>query len=163
MNKQELTKLFTRLGARNPEQWAKSQLEEGVPQLARFLFLRQAWNLLVGSDDRTWIRTQAATDSSVPGGAIAPALKRLLEKDVCEEDLTTVVRVMQWRLLSAFCYLLDDPGNLEDEVKDIAWRLFEVNKNGEPIAVIAGLHESVLDTEPSGSEMRPCCNTQTSN
>jgi hypothetical protein len=153
MNKQELAKLFARLGARNPEQWAKSQLEENVPQLARFLFLRQAWNLLVNPDDRTWIRTQAATDPSVPGGAIAPALKRLLEKGVCEEDLTTVVRVMQWRLLSAFCYLLDDPGDLEDEV-DIAWRLFEVNRDGEPITVIPGLHESVLDTEPSGCEMR---------
>jgi hypothetical protein len=62
---------------------------------------------------------------------------------------------MQWRLLSAFCYLLDDPGDLEDEVKDIAWRLFEVNKDGEPKAVIAGLHESVLDAESSGREMRP--------
>lgn len=155
VNKQELVALFARLGARNPEQWAKSQLGGNIPQLARFLFLRQAWELVVNSDDRTWIQTQAATDSSAPGSAITPALKRLREKGASEEDLTTVVRVMQWRLLSAFCYLLDDPGNLEDEAGDIAWRLFEVNKNGDPIAVISGLHESVLETEPSGREMRP--------
>lgn len=153
MNRQELITLFAGLGARNPEQWAKSQLDENIPQLARFLFLRQAWKLVVSPDDRTWM--QANTDSSNPGSAITAALQRLREKGASEEDLTTVVRVMQWRLLSAFCYLLDDPGNLEDEVGDVAWRLFEVDKNGKPIAAISGLHESVLETEPSGREMRP--------
>jgi hypothetical protein len=155
MNKQKLITLFARLGARNPEQWAKSQLGGNISQLARFLFLRQAWKLVVSPDDRTWIQMQANTGSSAPGSAIISALKRLREVGASEGDLTIVVRVMQWRLLSAFCYLLDDPGDLEDEVKDIAWRLFEVNKDGEPKAVIAGLHESVLDAEPSGREMRP--------
>jgi hypothetical protein len=41
---QELTELFARLGAPRPESWARSQLEEGIPQLARFVFLRQAVN-----------------------------------------------------------------------------------------------------------------------
>ncbi len=42
MNEMELTELFARLGARDPEKWARSQIKEGIPQLARFLFLRQA-------------------------------------------------------------------------------------------------------------------------
>ena len=153
--KQELCALFAKLGARNPEQWVESQLEEGIPQLARFLFLRQAWQLVVRPDDRTWLEGEANNNASVPGSAIIPAIKRLRESGASEEDLITVVRVMQWKLLSSLCYLLDDPGDLEDEVSDIAWRLFQVNSEGEPIAAISGLHESVLETEPSGREMRP--------
>jgi hypothetical protein len=70
------------------------------------------------------------------------------------EDLITVVRVMQWRLLSGICYLLDDPGTVEDKVKDIAWRLFQVGEDDAPVALIGGLYESVLDLDPSGQEMR---------
>jgi hypothetical protein len=88
-----------------------------------------------------------------PGGAISPALQRLLAHGANEADLTTIVRVMQWRLLSSLCYLLDDPGDLEAEVRDIAWRLFQVDEHDQPIAIIGGLHESVLDTEPTGREM----------
>jgi hypothetical protein len=31
MNEQELTDLFVRLGARNPAQWAHSEITEGIP------------------------------------------------------------------------------------------------------------------------------------
>jgi hypothetical protein len=61
---------------------------------------------------------------------------------------------MQWKLLVSLCYLLDDPGSLEPEVRDIAWRLFQVDDNDRPAAVIPSLHESVLENDPSGREMR---------
>ena len=154
MNEQRLTELFAKLGARNPEAWAHSQASEQLPQLARFLFLRQAWKLVVEDNDWTWIEAQASVEPSGPGGAIGAALMRLLARGGAEDDLTTVVRVMQWKLLSGLCYLLDDPGCVEAEVRDVAWRLFQVNENDEPMAVISGLHESVLETEPSGREMR---------
>jgi hypothetical protein len=38
----QLTDLFRRLGARDPQDWAGSEVAEGLPQLERFLFLRQA-------------------------------------------------------------------------------------------------------------------------
>ncbi len=154
MNENELTELFARLGARNPAQWAHSQATEGVPQLARFLFLRQAWKLVVDSQDASWIDEQHARDMDQPGGAIGPALERVLAQGVSEADLTTIVRVMQWRLLSGLCYLLDDPGKLETEVGDIAWRLFQVDAQDQPIAIVGGLHESVLETDPAGREMQ---------
>jgi hypothetical protein len=43
MNQKDLAATFRKLGARDPEGWADSQVEEGIPQLARYLFLRQAW------------------------------------------------------------------------------------------------------------------------
>ncbi|TAL80475.1 MAG: hypothetical protein EPN75_07105 [Beijerinckiaceae bacterium] len=154
MDEEALTDLFARLGARDPEQWARSEILEGIPQLARFLFLRQAWKLIVSEDDRTWIRDHVSTDRNAPGGAISSALARLLAQGASESDLTTVVRVMQWQLLTGLCYLLDDPGNLEQEVSSIAWRLFEVDGNEQPIAVLGGLHESVLDTDPTRRGMQ---------
>ena len=152
-----LTRLFTKLGARDPEGWARSQVDEGIPQLARFLFLQQAWKLVVDEDDEEWIaaaQSAAAAARGEPGGALGPALDRLLAQGASKKDLTTVVRVMQWRLLFSLCYLMEDPGLPDDEVGDIAWRLFQVDEEDQPIAPIGGLHESVLETEPSGREMR---------
>jgi hypothetical protein len=88
------------------------------------------------------------------GGAAGPALRRLLAQGVSDDDLTTIVRVMQWKLLVALCYLLEDPGSLEPEVRDVAWRLFQVDGSEQPIALMGSLHESVLETEPGGRDMR---------
>lgn len=63
-------------------------------------------------------------------------------------------RDMQAELLFQVCYLLSDPGDVEPEVADIAWALVELRKNGEA-RTIDGLHESVLETDPTGRDMRP--------
>jgi hypothetical protein len=51
----DLTEVFTRLGAPDPAGWARSEVEEGIPRLARYLFLRQAWQQVVAEDDTSWI------------------------------------------------------------------------------------------------------------
>ena len=155
MNERELTALFRKLGARDPATWARSQINENSPQLARFLFLRQAWKLLVNDNDSSWIPEMCQVNSNKPGGDVGPAITRLLAAGGQEDDLTKIVRVMQWRLLSGLCQLLDDPGNIESEAGDIAWRLFQVDEGDHPIAVMGGLVESVLETDPTGREMRP--------
>src|SRR5262245_12222892 len=55
MREKELADLFRKVGASDPEGWARSQIEEGIPQLARYLFLRQAWRQVVSEDDASWI------------------------------------------------------------------------------------------------------------
>lgn len=147
----ELTLRFKRLGARSPEEWAKSQIDEGIPQLARFLFLRQAWKSIVRKGDPSWIDEQLAAKSLTSGAG--PALERLLAAGASAIDLSEVVRVMQWRLLFALCYLLDDPGEVEEEVADISWRLFQVDAAGNPVAELTGLHESVLETDPDSRDV----------
>jgi len=155
VTEQELVQLFEKLGARNPAGWAHSQTSECLPQLARFLFLKQAWTLVVKDGDQSWISEVCQSEANIPGGAIGPAIDRLISNDVSRQDLTIVVRVMQWRLLSGLCRLIDDPGMLEGEVDNIAWRLFQVDENDLPIAPISGLVESVLETDPTAREMRP--------
>ena len=158
MNEDELAELFRRLGARDPEGWAHSQVSEGIPQLARFLFLRQAWRSIIDEDDPNWIDRRMAHAAANPGepyAGVGPALRRLRERGASTEDLTDLVRGMQAELLFTFCYLLEDPGDIEPEVRDLAWSLVQVDDAGEALGPITGLHESVLEMDPTGREMRP--------
>ena len=153
-----LTALFTKLGAREAEIWARSQIDEGIPQLQRFLFLRQAWQSVVRDGDTSWIEgavRHAQRNADSPYAAVGQALQRCLDAGASARDLTDIVRGMQAELLFGFCYLLDDPAFTEPELADVAWGLFEMDASGNPILPrIAGLHESVLETDPTGQEMR---------
>jgi hypothetical protein len=155
---EKLTLLFRKLGAPNPEGWAGSQIREGIDQLARYVFLRQAWKCVVPPEDASWIDAwikSAKAQPSGPGAGAGPALERLLAAGVNRKDIHEVVRVMQWELLFGFCYLLEDPGQLEPEIADMSWQLMRTNDDGACIGHIGGLHESVLETEPAGREMCP--------
>lgn len=162
MNKTDLTQLFEKLGASEPASWAASQIEEGINQLGRFLFLRQAWREIVDENDRTWIDAEikwAQENQGAPCSGIGPALQRLLDKGVDPQDITDVVRVKQYQLLFRLCYLLSDPSLEEPELANFAWGLFQLDEKEDGMAEIVdsidGLHESVLETDPTGREMRP--------
>lgn len=163
-NQKEIKKwagYFRAFGAEDPEGWARSQVEEGIPQYARLVFLWQAWKNVVGEGDVKWIKpriTEAERHPRAPGAGIGPALKRLLAAGASREDITEVVRVMQWELLHHIAYQLADPGIVDypsDDLPRVNWTLFEVDEDGQPLHDIDCLHESVLDTDPSGREMRP--------
>ena len=104
---QQLTLHFQALGAFNAESWARSQVQEGIPQFARFVFLRQGWQSVIGDGDTSWIEPQileAERRPQQPGAGIGPALKRMLAAGVSREDIAEVVRVMQWSVLANIAY-----------------------------------------------------------
>src|SRR5262249_3401782 len=106
---EQLTELFRRSGARDPEGWANSEINEGINQLGRFLFLRQAWKQIVADGNEAWINSAVARAQKEPNGVgagIGIALQRALSAGATREDLTEIVRGMQWQLLSDLCYLL---------------------------------------------------------
>ena len=153
-----LTELFRRLGAPHPEQWASSQLKENIPQLHRYLWLRSAWKCVVSDDDFAWIEAEvksARAEPDAPYSGIGLALERCLNKGIDKEDLKEIVRGKQAQLLFALCYLLEDPGFSEKELKGMGWGLFQTDENGSPTKPILGLHEGVSATDPTGREMRP--------
>jgi len=158
-NVDELTALFEKLGASEPGSWASSQLSEGINQLQRFLFLRQAWSLILREDDTDWIHGEIARAQRRPDepyASIGHALRRCVEKGASAQDLTDIVRGKQAELLHYFCYLLGDPSFPEKELSELQWGLFEIDVDGNPIPPgISMLHESVLSTDPTGREMRP--------
>jgi hypothetical protein len=155
----ELAKIFEKFGAHNAQAWAQSQIKERRPQLQRYLFLRQAWKKILGDDDDKWIDRQIKESDQNPNGpyaSIGLALKRSVRNGADRLDLIDIARGAQAELLFQLCYLLDDPGFVEPELETFAWGLFQVDENDMPIAPrIGGLHESVLDTDPTGREMRP--------
>lgn len=158
MNEAELTALFAKLGARNPEGWARSQVREGIPQLARYVFLRQAWREIVAENDVGWIDNvlkNAERSPDAPYSGVGHALKRLRNLGASDEDLTDIVRGTQAEFLFSLCRLLDDPGDLEEEISDISWALVELDEGGNMLHQIGGLYESVLQTDPTGHEVRP--------
>jgi hypothetical protein len=82
----------------------------------------------------------------------------MIAAGVSRQDIAEIVRVMQWQVLAGLAYQLSDPGVVEypsEELPQVNWTLFEVDEDGEPLHPIDLLHESVLDTDPSGREMRP--------
>lgn len=154
----DLTELFRLLGASEPEEWAASQIEEGIPQLHRFLFLRQAWKSIVTEGDTSWIGSSIAAAELAPDApyaGVGAVLALLRAKGVTDDEITDLVRGVQAELLFQFCYLLDDPDIDEEEGADVAWGLFAVDEEGTPLEPLVGLHESVLETDPTGRQMRP--------
>jgi hypothetical protein len=126
-NLDELTALFEKLGAREPASWARSQLDEGIPQLQRFLFLRQAWSDVVREGDTNWMQSQihrAQQYPDEPYAGVGHALRRCVEKGVSAQDLTDIVRGMHAQFLFHLGYLLDDPMFAEKELSDFVWGLF---------------------------------------
>jgi hypothetical protein len=155
----KLAQLFEKFGARDAELWAGSQIREGIPQLQRFLFLRQAWRNVLEDKNVAWIEHEVREAERYPNGpyaGVGAALKRCIARGVPAQDLTDIARGIQAQMLFQFCYLLDDPAFTEPELCDFCWELFEVDKHGKPVGPrIGGLHESVLGTDPTGREMRP--------
>jgi hypothetical protein len=155
----KLTELFRKLGARNPEGWARSQIEEGIPQFQRFLFLRQAWKQVCTDDDLTWIDREVLGAKQAPDAPFADigrVLALCLEKGISSSDLASFSRALQAQALTSFCYVLEDPNFAENELSEVAWRLYEIDDDDNPVGDgITMLHESVLETDPTGREVRP--------
>lgn len=155
----ELTALFRELGASSPENWASSQVNEGIPQLLRFFFLKNAWAGVAVEGETAWIEREiknARANPNRPYAGLGLALARCVDRGVSSQDLIEVARCLQAQMLFSIAYLLDGPSHEPGALEDVSWGLFQIDDEGQPIgAQISGLHESVLDLDPTGREMRP--------
>jgi hypothetical protein len=155
----ELTALFRKFGARHPESWAKSQINEGIPQLQRFLFLRQAWKQVRQDEECGWVRTEIKNwqkQADAPFSDVGRVFSLCLEKGISAEDLASLARALQAQMLANVCYTLEEPAFEEVELADFAWGLFQIDEDGNALGDgIRMLHESVLETDPTGREVRP--------
>jgi hypothetical protein len=153
--------VFRQNGADDPESWARSQLEEGIPQLAIFCFAKALWQGVIDENDHKWIDHEIAWAKSRPQASCAqtgPALEEMLAKGVSRQAITNLVRVMQYSVLFHACSVLDGSRMVELPIND--WVLHQVDENGRPVAIIQGLHEVLLGMDPTGREMRPRDPTQ---
>jgi hypothetical protein len=81
----ELVELFTSLGAPTPEEWVSHVAENPGPQLARYLFLKQAWERLIADGDTKWIAEsiqRSHTHPEEPYAGLGQALGRAVAMGV---------------------------------------------------------------------------------
>jgi hypothetical protein len=152
----QLAEVFRLHGADEPESWALSQLEEGIPQLAIFCFLKALWQGIVPEDGVDWFEGEiewAKSRPNDPCAQLGPALEEMLAKGVRREAIIDLIRVMQYNSLYNACLLIDGAMRMDLPVND--WTLHQVDEEGRPVATIQGLHEVMLSMDPTGREMRP--------
>src|SRR5580704_16076783 len=128
-----LTEVFRRAGAADPESWARSQLAEGIPQLAIFSFAKALWNGVTSEDDEKWIDQEIEWAKSRPRDPCAqagPALEEMLAKGVSRQAIIDLVRVFQYTTLFHACAILDRCRDYDVPVSD--WILYQVDEAGQP-------------------------------
>jgi hypothetical protein len=156
-----LTKILKRLGATAPESLAGSQVSEGIPQLAYFVFLKQAWQaILEPQNSRQWfkaLRQAAANFPEASLGKLSEMIDHFLALGATEKNLATLIQLVQYETLNALCFLLDDGGFASDvNVSDgdgwpaVRWALHQVDENGHVVAHLEGLHEFCDGEPPDG-------------
>jgi hypothetical protein len=167
-SRDELLRVFAALGAEAPESWAQSQLEEGIPQLHRFVFLAKAWSTIPDERSHRWIDADIDAHRKDPDAPMAGAgrvLERLRRLGATDAELTELVRAKMAEQLFHVAYLLADPGYIPDAryqepavaavLERVQWALVALDPEGNPTETIDGLHESVLETDPTHREVRP--------
>lgn len=177
-----LAETFRELGAGEPEEWAASEVEDDIPQLARFLFLRRLWSgagqwklppeewfaeveqdepaeLLFEQDDDEPTLVSASADEvgdedgDPPFLAAQQAVRRILAAGADPEDLKQVARAI-------FLFTAFDAAQTVDEGHDPragegmpGWLLTEVGSDLVLTGrVIPDLHEDLFTTEPDEGE-----------
>jgi hypothetical protein len=138
-----LVERFRQLGCGNAESWARSEIDEDIPQLARFVFLRQLWNLVVTPENRRRLNDYAGPNDDGRGGA----LRRIKECGVDLNDLLTIVRESQIDMIREVASILDELYTLDSQYDGIRWGLFEIDDNDSPTRPIDCLHESIDDED----------------
>lgn len=134
-----LTGVFTALGARDPERWARAHVEHGHDQIGRFVFLKGLWGRVV-RDGRFLDRMRRDVGES------REVVERLLLSGAREADLVQLVRAMQVLLLVDMTQILDDPSDNDEGVR---WGLWRMDRRGLPLWQLTDLRLDVLEVDPA--------------
>jgi protoporphyrinogen oxidase len=155
LSKAQLVESFRKHGAKDPESWAESEVEEGINQLARFSLLKALTSELLKESDLEWVDEVAnrSAEPGVPLSQLGPAVKQMLDKGVSKEAIIDLVRVIQYNSLAHVASVLDDSSSFDTPVNN--WAVFECDEDDAPIEAISSLHESLLEFDPSDREFMP--------
>ena len=137
----ELTKRLKRAGAKDAKQWASSEVREGIPQFARFLLLKQLTLAAHDVSENLALAEDVAPKFSEAHAAACKALGA--------EQVDALLRDYGKGLVQQFIDLIDF-GNEDSEEDEISWALVQTDGDGqvcEPLRIIEGLHEDLLDFE----------------
>ncbi|MER8033997.1 hypothetical protein [Streptomyces hydrogenans] len=132
---------FEALGATDAPDWARSEIDENQPQLARFVLLRSLW--------------RGAIDGWAGPGALeqVAAARRLLDAGADRDDLELLARAVAYEAVFATVDELDCGADVNVPGVDVGWALVESGEDGSPTGRrLSGLHEELLTMDPSGRD-----------
>jgi hypothetical protein len=159
--KAELVSLLTRARVRDPELWADSELQEGIAQVARAIVLWRLWPEAIDrfAGDLSWIDEAIAEgerDANAPFADAGAALSAALAAGVSREDIGKIAQSVAFSAVFSTLYRIDEGADYEFD-DGPGWVLMELDQEtGQPTGRdVGGLHESLLETDPTGREGRP--------
>lgn len=167
-----LTDLFRRVGAHDPESYAASECEEGIPQFAMYIMLRSFWERCVSTKDDSWIEDRindTKKSPKSPFSTLGYLLPKMLEAGINRDDIVDMVREIQVESMASMLYALDDSSVTDDldldhvpEVSDINWGLYlELSDDfggGEssPLKEFRmSMHDCIFCGDAENRELRP--------
>ena len=149
---QKMIEQMTELGAAEPESWVRSEIEENIPQMARFLILRRlqeeisTWR----NNAPLWIENtilEAERSPLTPFAEAGSALKRMIALGVSANDLGNIAEMIAFESVFGAVNIIDEGCEHTVTNEDLpCWILTETNFEGKPTGrFIHDLHESLLD------------------
>jgi hypothetical protein len=139
-------------GATNPELWVRSEIEENIPQMARFLILRKLWKEIDSwrDDVAFWVERNINEAEKRPQHPLAKAgfsLKKVKDLGVSLDDLGNIAEMVAFESIFYAVSTIDEGYESDEDNESLpCWHLIETNANDEPTGrFIDGLHESLLD------------------
>ena len=140
----DLVNRLSKAGAKNPLQWARSEVREGIPQFGRFLVLKRLFEIIKSPE------TNIALASDFDG-EIDDKFEEI-SKTIGKEKLIDFLTSFSKGLASSFIELLDEGNENADEDK-VNWVLLKTDDKGEHTEqIIQGLHEDFLEFEDEIAE-----------
>lgn len=140
--KEEFENLVIRLdnaGAKNPLQWASSEIKEGIPQFGRFLMLKNLFKIGKSIDGNI----STAGDFDEDFDEKHTEIKNTIGEEKLLDFLTSYSKGIIYNVIG----LLDE-GNIDADRDKISWTLMKTDENFDPTGqIIQGLHEDFLEFE----------------
>ncbi|NML22350.1 hypothetical protein HHL16_15815 [Pseudoflavitalea sp. G-6-1-2] len=132
-----LTEKLALAGASRPLQWAWSEINEGIPQFARFRFLQELYMTAYDVNGNV----DCAHDFDATIGKAYQQLTAAAGKEQLDHFLRSYGKGLLYQLMGVF-----DEGNVESERDGFSWRLMKTNpETDEMLKGIDGLHEDFME------------------
>lgn len=143
--REELVAALRAAGCDDPEGWADSELEENIPQFARFLLCKSIWESAMEPWRRENVLESYPETEKLLAAGVDPQLLRRLAGKIAYDTMTEIVNT-----IDEGSYIGD--ANVADDAP--GWTLVEVDgATLKPTSRHAGfIHESIPSVDPSGTE-----------
>lgn len=128
-------------GATDPKSWVKSELQENIPQVARFLVLKGLTDIYRNVDENIGEM-----------GIYSDEETEVYQKLASQFDNQELKRLLHFYGKSVIGKVIEmlDQGYLYDVNDKVGWSLIELNEQGETTdRLIQGLHEDFLEFDES--------------